>query len=183
MSARRTLALLTVILSSPALLRAHEKGALHLGQKSVATGSNLDLRGERLPKNATITLQLRGALATFPLGEMKTDTKGVFQGSIGLPPEARAGSYTIVAVAGDGDKVAETALQIVAAEGSAHDMADHGTSNTSPEATEAPHPSAEMMPIQAATSRAEWATIAVLIGAGLAGGLLLLRRPQDSVTP
>jgi len=178
MTARRALICLALLLLPAGSTWAHEKGALHLGQKTVASASNLDLRGERLPKNATITLQLRGTLETFPLGEVKTDAKGAFQRRLGLPPEARAGNYVVTAVASDGDKVAEAPLTIQLAATPDHDMAEHGARNTAPEAPASPHASAEMMPLAYSTGAGEWVAIVVVIGAGLAGGALLLRRPS-----
>ncbi|HLG06849.1 MAG TPA: hypothetical protein VI383_11965 [Gemmatimonadales bacterium] len=178
MFTRSTLLALSLVLTAgPAL--AHERGVLHLGKKEVETRSHLELRGEHLPKNATITLQLRGTLATFALGEVKTDSAGGFSARPGLPQEARAGAYTVTAVAADGDKVAEAALVIVAAQPPDHEMAKYGAANTSPSAAESPHARPDMMELSTSTTGMEWALILGLVGASLVGGAILLRNPAE----
>ncbi|MGQ0702231.1 MAG: hypothetical protein ACT4PM_03750 [Gemmatimonadales bacterium] len=163
------------LVTAPAV--AHEKGAIRLDKKEVATGSNLGIRGDRMPKNATVTLQLRGTLETFALGEAKADSGGRFSINIGLPPEARTGSYMVTVVAGDGDKIAEAPLVIVAAAvAPGHDMAAHGAPNVADSATESAHATAQLMPLETSTSGAQWAVIGALIGASLVGGALLLRK-------
>lgn len=159
---------------------AHENGAIRLASSKVTTGSELSMRGERFPKNTTLRLELRGALETFRLGEVRTDAKGVFEARLGLPPAARAGSYTLVAVAPDGDKVAQADLAISAAApaGMEHNKGGGGASNTASGATSAPHPTAEMMKLPVSTSGLELATIIGVVVLSLGIGLrLVLRAP------
>ena len=168
---------LTAVVVRTAL--AHEEGAIHLGAKRVAVGGDLSMRGERLPKNASLRLELRGALETFRLGEVRTDAKGLFQSRVGLPPEVGAGTYKLVAVAPDGDKAAEAELEVTSAPTAAHEMGAHGVANTAPGSTASPHPTAEMMTLPRSTTGLELAVISgfVLLCGGL-GGTLVLRAPR-----
>lgn len=183
-----TLALLVTI-NAPAL--AHEKGAIRLASKEVGVGGELVLRGEKLPKSATLRLQLRGTLETFPLSEVRTNAVGVFQARLALPLTARIGSYTVVVLAPDGDVVAQSDLNVVAAPlGVAQSPPTqqgemtpaqhsempkgHAMPNTSPEATDMPHATADMMKVEAVTTGAEWVGILAIIAASLGGGLALL---------
>lgn len=171
---------LLVALAMPAL--AHEKGAIYLASKTVGRGGELVLRGERLPKSGIIRLQLRGTLETFSLGEQRIDTAGRFQGKVSLPAQVAAGTYTVVALASDGDVVARADLIVTQAAapapGAMADM-DHagmpGMTDSS-----GVHPTAEMMDVPVNTSGGEWAVIAAIIGLSAAGGLVLLARPRGS---
>jgi hypothetical protein len=156
-------------LTAPAM--AHEKGVIHLASKEVRAGGELGLRGEKLPKRATLRLELRGTLETFTLAQVRTDAAGRFQARLAVPPEARAGAYTVVALAPDGDVAARAALAIVTP---ARAM-DHGTMDSMPPTTESPHPTAEMMKVAVATTGGEWAVILAVIAASLGGALALLR--------
>ncbi|MGH7710757.1 MAG: hypothetical protein ACREOG_05710 [Gemmatimonadaceae bacterium] len=176
-----TLAFLVTI-SLPAL--AHEKGTIRLASKAVGVGGELVLRGEKLPKNATLRLQLRGTLETFPLSEVRTNASGIFQARLALPLTARIGSYTVAVLAPDGDVVAQADLNVVAASAPAAQMTpmehaemtpkEHATMNTSPQATDMPHASAEMMEVQVSTTGAEWVGILAIILASVGGGAALL---------
>lgn len=165
---------LLVTISAPAF--AHEKGAIYLTSKEIRVGGELVLRGERLPKSATLRLQLRGTLETFPLSEVRTNAAGVFQARLASPQEARMGSYTVVVLASDGEVVAQAPLVVIAAPSVAGEMSpmEHKMMNTSPEATSMAHPSAEMMPVQVATTGAEWAGIVAILALSVGGGLALL---------
>jgi len=120
-------------LATPAF--AHENGVIRLASKSLALGAELAMRGEKLPKNATLRLELRGALSTFALGTVSTDSAGTFQLGRSLPPDVRAGSYVVVAIAPDGDKVAQADLSITPAPApdamaAMPGMAGHATATT-----------------------------------------------------
>jgi hypothetical protein len=171
---RRSLLWLVGVLGAlTAPVSAHEKGVIHLASKEVRAGGELRLRGEKLPKSATLRLELRGTLETFPVAEVHTDAAGRFQARLALPPEARAGGYTLVALAPDGDVAARAELAIVAA-APAH-ATDHATMDSMPPTTESPHPTAEMMKVAVATTGGEWAVILTVIAASLGGALALLR--------
>lgn len=172
-----SLALLAVI-SAPAL--AHEKGAIRLASRQIPVGGELSLRGERLPKNATLRLELRGTLETFPLGEVRTDAVGRTQARLALPREARMGSYKVVVLAPDSDVAAQADLIVVAAPAADsaaamdHSNMGHEAMNTEPGATDEPHASAEMMPLDTSKTVGEWVVIIAAIVAGVGGGVALL---------
>jgi hypothetical protein len=146
---------------------AHEKGIIRLDSKQVPVGGELGLQGEKLPKSATVRLELRGTLETITLSAVRTNAAGKFQAHLPLPSEARAGSYTVVALAGDGDVVARAALVIVAA--APTEALDRRPT------TESSHPTAEMMKLAVATTGGERAAILTIIVASFGGGLILLR--------
>lgn len=177
---RRTLVSLILLgaVSLPAL--AHEKGSIRLASRQVPVGGELVLRGERLPKNATLTLQLRGTLENFPLGAIRADSSGAAQGRIALPGEARMGAYKVVVLAPDGEVVAQTDLVIVAPAAGAMSAEEHAAMNTSPTATEQPHATAELMKLDVKTTPVEWAVIAVIVVASAAAGFVLLAGARPS---
>jgi hypothetical protein len=171
---------------------AHEKGAIHLASKTVSVGGELVLRGEKMPKSATIRLELRGTLETFPLPDVATTATGTFQTSVALPATVRVGTYAVVAIAADGDVVARADLVVTVAAvtdspvaptaspdstagAPAHDMRTHGATPTSPAARDAPHASAEMMTLETENTGLEWTTMLVLIALSVVGGAALLR--------
>jgi hypothetical protein len=156
---------LLTLVTAPGI--AHEKGIIRLASNEVAVGGELGLRGEKLPKSNTLRLELRGSLETFTLTAVRTNAAGRFQARLPLPPEARAGSYTVVALASDGDVAARAALVIIAA-------ASTQVMDREP-ARESTHATAEMMKLTVATAGGERAAIVTIIVASLGGGLLLLR--------
>jgi hypothetical protein len=174
---RTLLLILSLLAAPPTFALAHEKGVLRLGSKEVRTGGELDIRGEKLPKAATVRLELRGTLETFPLSQVRTSAAGRFDAKLALPPEARAGSYTVVAVASDGDIVARTELTVIAAASGAamEDMAGHSGANVAPATSAGPRATAEIMRVPVSTTGAEWVTIIGIITLSLVGGLILLR--------
>ncbi|MGH7518654.1 MAG: hypothetical protein ACREOC_14505 [Gemmatimonadales bacterium] len=175
---------LTVAPGVPAL--AHEEGVLRLGANEIATGGELALRGEKLPKDATIRLELRGTLETFPLAKVRTNATGTFDARLALPLEARAGGYTVVALAPDGDVVARAELTVAAVAppaASSEEMGEHdahGAMNTAPGTTDAPHPTAEMMKVPISASVGEWAAIIGFVALSLGAGVVLLRGPAHA---
>lgn len=174
---RTSVSILLLIVSLSAPLSAHEKGAIHLKAKEVPAGGELVIRGEKLPKSAPIRLTLRGALASHALGEVRTTATGTFDARITLPAEARPGSYSVVALADDGDAVARAEL-VVTAPLEVHDMATHAAADTS--TVSAPHPTADMMKLDSSTSGVEWGVIAIIIALSLAGGFVLLAGARHS---
>lgn len=170
--------MLLATISAPAL--AHEKGAIRLASKQVPAGGELSLRGERLPKNTTLRLELRGALESFPLGELHVDSTGKTQARLALPREARMGNYKVVVLAPDSDIAAQAELVILAAPAADsaaamdHARMDHGPMNTEPGATDGAHATAEMMPLDTSKSAGEWAAIVAVIVVALGSGVALL---------
>lgn len=169
------LAGLLLVVHVPAL--AHEKGAIRLGTRRPAAGDRLALRGEHLPKDAALTLELRGALKSYRLGAVRTDGKGLFTSTIALPAEAGAGTYRVVAIASDGDKTAEAELTIVAATAA---TPEHEGMHAAPNVASAPHATAEMMRLPVSWTGVEMVVVAVIVGACLAGGVRLLARTPSS---
>lgn len=167
---------LWALLGTPLL--AHEDGVIRLSSNEVPAGGELELRGEKLPKNAAIRLQLRGTLETYPLAEVRTNAKGAFDAKLALPIEARAGGYTVIALAPDGDAVARAELTVVAAASASPAMTEHGrhgAMNTDRATTDAPHPTAEMMRVPVSMTGAERVAIIGFLALTLSGGMLLLR--------
>lgn len=162
--------------SAPAL--AHENGAIHLASKQVSVGAELSLRGEKLSKNATLRLELRGTLETFPLAEVRTDSAGRFQARFALPAAAKAGTYVVAVLASDGDVVARAELGVVEASPAGDQMTaeEHARMGQPGAATEGPHPTAEPMDLPVTTTLAGWLAIIGLIAASAGLGLALLLR-------
>ncbi len=167
MSGSRLVCLFSLLTLVTAPEIAHEKGIIRLASNELPVGGELGLRGEKLPKSTTLRLELRGSLETFTLGAVRTSATGRFQARLPLPAEARAGSYTVVALASDGDVAARAALVVIAA--ASTPVMDRG------ETKESSHPTAEMMNLTVTTTGGERAAILAIIVASLGGGLLLLR--------
>jgi hypothetical protein len=157
----------------------HETGAIHLASNHVPVGGEIDLRGEKLPKSGTIKLELRGILDTYPVGQVKTDTAGAFQAKFTLASTVPVASYTLVAIASDGDVTARADLSVVAAT-----TATTAASSSMPGMPGMPamtgasgeHANAAPMPIASTTTDAQWVVIYALIGLSLLSGAFLLRR-------
>ena len=182
-----------LILANSAL--AHEKGAIHLASKTIGVGGELVLRGEKMPKSATVRLELRGTLETFPLPDVATSATGTFQLSVPLPATVRAGNYAVVAIAADGDVVARAELVISTTSATnvpaapvtspestaatpSHDMSKHVGTPTSPALPGTPHASADMMALETDNTALEWTTMLVLIALSVGGGAALLRNAR-----
>jgi hypothetical protein len=175
--------IIAVVLTPTTHALGHETGAIHLASNHVPVGGEIDLRGEKLPKTQTLKLELRGILDTYPVGEVKTDTGGAFHSTFTLPSAAHAASYTLVAIASDGDVTARADLTITAAT-SASTTASTAASSTMPgmagmpgmEAANGEHANAAPMTIPSTTTSAQWVVIYALIGLSLLSGAFLLRR-------
>jgi hypothetical protein len=165
---------LTLIVSLPAY--SHGDGVIRLASNQVSVGGTIALTGEKLEKNADLRLELRGILDNYPAGRIRTDAKGTVSASITIPPAVPVGSYTLVAIAEDGDVTARTSLSVgppaavAAGEKGMPHMATDMPRMTGMKAT------AEMMKIEYRITTAEWAVIvAVILLSFTAGGLLLSR--------
>jgi hypothetical protein len=164
---------LVAALAVPAI--AHEKGVIRVISRDVTVGGELVVRGEKLSKNATLRMELRGTLETFHLAEVRTDTAGRFQAQVALPVEVKAGTYTVAVVASDGDVTARAELVVRAGPPMAGmpGMAGHEEMADAAGAT-GPHATADMMDVPVGTSGAEWGAIAAIIVLSAAGGVILL---------
>lgn len=164
---------LLVLVVSPTA--AHEEGVIRLGAKEVGVGAEMEIRGEKMGKNAAVKLELRGALETFPLGQVRADSAGKFVTSLALPAEARAGTYTVVAVATDGDVLARADLVVLATPPAGAPAEGHAAMGHTSEEMAAPHATDEMMDLPATTTPGEGIAVLLLTGASLGAGLWLIR--------
>lgn len=151
---------LTFLAATMAL--AHEEGVIHLGSKTLAVGGEIEIRGEELPEEAVLRLELQGALETYPLGEIRSDAAGAFRTRLALPAEAGPGSYVVVAIAPDGDEVARADLLVV--------PAGEGTEGVAV----VREPTAEEMELEVSRGPLEWAAILGFVTLCGIGGLALL---------
>lgn len=167
-----TLATLLAAQFTVGVARAHEDGVLTLASPRATVGSTLAVTGADFSGSTAYQLVLKGALRSFELGRVTSDTAGSFEIQLELPPEAAPGSYRLVAVAPDGDEAAVVELELEAApiRSSADDPAGAGAAQTHS------GPSAEPLSIERDWSGVEWFLLGALFGGGLAGGLALLRR-------
>ncbi|MBX6362291.1 MAG: hypothetical protein IRZ00_00355 [Gemmatimonadetes bacterium] len=178
---RRWLAALLLVALAAAPAIAHEHGRIYLGASQAAPGDSLALRGEKLSKATTFRVVLRGPLASYPLGEVTTDRAGAFQSTLRLPAEARAGAYTVVLLAPDGDVSARADLALTAAEPPAGAPAAGAPAAVAAEhaahapAVAAPHATAQPMALPVHAGPGEWAVIALVTLACLGAGARLLR--------
>ena len=178
-STRALLLAAALLAGSGAVAIAHETGAIHVA-KTVVIGGDLAITGERLPKNATLQLELRGTLDNYAIGQIRTDTAGAVQARVTLPPHVPVGSYTLVAKAPDGDIAARTLFDIVATPtapmAGMPGMAPGGDMSHMSQQMSGPHATAEMMALERRTSGAEWAVVGAFVVATLVAGLALLRQ-------
>lgn len=167
---------LLALTSAPAF--AHGGGVIRLANARVPVGGTIGLSGEKLEKNTTFKLELRGTLDNYPIGDAKTDTAGKFRLSVALPAHVPAGVYSLVAIGPDGDVDARVDLTIAGATtqgGSTATAAMSGMGQGTQEMS-GMHATDEMMTLHRTTTIGEWVIIAVLIVAAFAGGAILLRR-------
>ncbi len=162
------------LVAGATLALAHETGTIRLAAKEVRVGGELMIHGEKLPKSATLRLQLRGSLETFPLGEVRTDTAGKFDARLALPTEARAGAYTVLVLASDGDISARTDLTITPPPPAEMSPTEHARMDSATAMPDMPHARADMMDVSTAMTTGEWIAIVSIVLASVAGGLALL---------
>ena len=181
MTMRTALLSLGLLLATAAPALGHETGTIRLA-KTLPAGGELVIRGEKLPKQATLRLQLRGALENFPLGEIRTDSLGGFNARLALPTEARPGTYTVVVLAPDNDIAARAALTITEAAPGEMSPAEHAMMDSTGGKAAMPHATADMMDVKTATTPGEWVGMLAIIAASLAGGAVLLLRARRAGT-
>jgi hypothetical protein len=164
----------------PRTLDAHEKGTIVLNTSAIAPGGALVVTGSKLGRNASVRLELRGALSTFSFGRFYADTAGRLKQQLTIPVDVHPGQYTIAAVAADGDVSAQVDLVVTPTASAAatqpgmHDMPGMGVMGE-------PHATAERMNIPISTTAAGRAVIWIVVFLSALAGLLLLRgtRPRD----
>lgn len=178
MNVRTFLVTVVLLLVGAGSAFAHGEGVILLGSKELQVGAQLPIEGKDLPKNTELHLELRGALEQFPLGIVRTNAEGTFTTTLAIPAEAGAGSYTVVAVAPDGDAAARADLLLTTAAtpagADAHagmqgmpgmDMGEAGPGGAT----------AEMMVLPVTTGVIEWVVILTFVGVSFLGGAMLLR--------
>lgn len=168
---------LTLAVVAPAF--AHEHGVITLSAKSIAAHNALVIHAEKMSKNASFRLELRGALNTYVFGRVRSDTGGRFDLTTNLPAEAGPGSYAVVAVASDGDVSARAELTVT--DGSMSSPGSMPGMAAMPGMANMPHATAEYMSIPSTTTTAGWIVIVAAIGASALIGALLLRPPTSRV--
>lgn len=162
---------LVALLGSPRAGAAHEKGVIHLATRTPVLGQTLDMRGEKFTPRLRLRLELRGPLATFPLGQAEADSAGGFRAAPTLPAEARPGLYAIVALAPDGDEAAREELAIIAPP-LGPEAPVHG-----PE--QAGHPTDAEMDVAVPRGSGGTTTVAAIISLSAILGAVLFRKGRD----
>ena len=156
-------------------LLAHEMGTIKLSAPQVVVGGSLTLTGSKFTKDHPLKLELRGALATIQLGEVRSDAEGAFTLTITLPADARAGAYSLVVIAEDGDVVARAGLPVLAAAAAseAHAAVGHSLAGMAQG-----QGTAEMMPLPRNGTASQSAAVLGLLALCVVGGSLMVRRAR-----
>lgn len=158
---------------------AHGTGAISLSSKQSPPGSTITIFGAEFAHNSSVRLELRSILETVVFGRVQTGAKGTFQQIVTIPATSKPGQYSIVAVAPDGDAVAQATLmiaQVAAAEEThpgMHDMPGM-------QGMGGPHASAEMMDVPIPITGWGWAVITAIVVASAATGAWLLRTGRQT---
>jgi len=111
---------------------------------------------------------LVGPAGRTRLGEVRTDTAGVFRTAPVIPADLPVGAYRLVVLASDGDEVGALDVEVMPAAQREH-PAGHTDGSAEPSA----------QPLSLERARSPWVTggtLAVIVVAVVVGGLLL-RRP------
>ena len=158
---------------------AHGGGVLRVVSKQIPSGGSIQMSGEKLGKNASLRLELRGVLDNYPIGSVRTGADEKLSASVAIPASVPAGTYTLAAIAADGDVAGRTEVSVgpasvVEAEksGMPH-MAGRGMAGM-----EGMQASADMMKLDIETTGLEWAVISFLILLSFAAGAALLARSR-----
>lgn len=147
-------------------LFAHGGGAISLSASKTAAGSIVTVRGEKLPANSSVRLELRGALTTVSFGRAAADAEGAFAIQVTIPADAKMGQYAVAAVAADGDVVARADLLVEGGGNGGTSMSGMAGMMKA---------SAEKMDVQVETTLGGWLAIGALILISSGIGLYLLK--------
>lgn len=166
---------------------AHGTGAIVLSTKLSYPGGTVTVRGTEFAKNSSVRLELRGVLANQVFGRVQTSAKGTFEQVVTVPAASKPGQYSIVAVAPDGDVVAQAILMLSeapAAAGTQTGMPDMPGMPGMPgmPATGGAHATGEMMEVAIPTTASGWAVITAIIVLSAATGVWLLRSGRRTQT-
>lgn len=156
---------------------AHGTGAIKLSTKQSSAGATVTVLGSEFAKNSSVRLELRGVLATQVFGRVATGPNGSFQQVVTIPAATKTGQYSIVAVAPDGDVVADATLMIADAASVSSATSAPGPMMSMPgmQGTMAAHATAEKMTVPIPITTMGWSVIASIIGVSAAAGIWLLR--------
>ena len=153
---------------------AHGTGAISLSAKQSAPGATITVFGSEFAHNSSVRLELRSMLARVVFGRVQTSAKGAFQQVVTIPLNSKPSEYAIVAVAPDGDVVAQATLLVV--EGPAAQETHPGMHDMpGMQGMRGPHATREMMDVPITITPWGWAVIAVTIVGSAATGIWLLR--------
>ena len=156
---------------------AHGTGAIKLSTKQSAAGATVTVLGSEFNKNSSVRLELRGVLATQVFGRVATGPNGTFQQVVTIPVGTKPGQYSIVAVAPDGDVVADATLMIADATAASSATPASGPMMNIPgmQGMMAAHATAEKMKVPIPITTMGWSVIATIIVVSAAAGISLLR--------
>jgi hypothetical protein len=172
-----TLGALALFAANSATLAAHEKGVLTLAAPSAAAGQSLAVTGSDFGAGTALRLVLRGALREYELAGVRADEGGSFRLDVIIPETVPPGAYRVVAVAEDGDDTAAADLEVQAPVAASAEHAHQEASGAGMSAAAAV-PQAGPLAIERRWSGVEWFVLGLLLGAALAGGIALYRRPH-----
>ena len=181
MVARVVPVVVALLTASVGVAVAHETGAIHLVSKELTPGGELAFAGEKLPKGATLKVELRGALNKYSIGTITTDKVGKVQARLTVPADVPNGNYTVAVLAPDGDVAARAPLVISSAPATAASQNMAGMSHDmvgmkGMEGMSGMQATAEMMPLKQQRTPGEWTVIAAVVGACFVAGAALLRK-------
>lgn len=168
-----TLGLLALLVVVPSDVAAHGDAILESSAASVPAGGSVTLSGSLFAPGEAHRLVLRGTLDEHELGEVTADSDSTFTRAFEIPADVRPGRYRVVAIAPDGDEVANLDLPVLAAERSASASDESGADEAAPPTPEA---RADELEIERSRAGIEWGAIGLVIGLAGGLGLGLIRR-------
>ena len=184
------LALLVLSMGPTALAgrMPHPEGTLTLADRRLVAGREIVIGGEKFGRGGQLILELVSLNGRVRLGTVTTDSSGGFHRAFDVPADLAAGSYRLVAIAGDGDEVASLRIEVLAATSStppagAHEdtdahAADHAHAPADSGLDHGTEPTGEPLDLDRARSPLITGSLLALIGLLVVGGVFLLRKPH-----
>lgn len=154
--------------TAPAL--GHGDAVLEADRSSVAPGENVALEGTDFDGGDEHRLRLLGSLDEHDLGTVRADSTGRFTRRVTVPPDARAGRYRLVALAGDGDEVASVRLKVVRSAGERAGRSEGRGEGPDRE------PRVGEMSLPRERNGLEWGLVVLLLGGAAGLGFVSIRR-------
>ena len=158
---------------------AHGGGVLRVVSKQIPSGGSIQMSGEKLGKNASLRLELRGVLDNYPIGSVRTGPDEKLSASVAIPASVPPGTYTLAAIAADGDVAGRTEVSVDSA--AAVEAAKSGMPHMAGgdmAGMEEMKATADMMKLDIKTTAFEWTVIGLLILLSFAAGAALLARSR-----